>query len=101
MHSRCPGFQTRRCYGVENRGQPGPRRSDDGKRRTESGYTVLKQRLPESGAGDFNVFQTTTTHRQTPGAKKGRLIPGHRRRSSDMIRISTVRPPGKPIENPV
>jgi len=56
MHSRCPGFQTRRCYGVENRSQLGPRRSDDGKRRTESGYTVLKQRSPESGAGDLNVF---------------------------------------------
>ena len=76
MHSRCPGFQTRRCYGVENRGQPGPRRSDDGKRRTKSGYTVLKQRLPAN---------TRCEHRW----------------SSDMIRISTVRPPGKPIEKPV
>jgi len=44
---------------------------------------------PESGPGGFKFFKTTGAHRDAPGAKQRRLIPGHHRSSSGMNRIST------------
>jgi len=54
--SHCPGFQSRRRYGVDTKGLPGPHRSGAGKHRSESGYTVLNRCLPGSGPGGFNFF---------------------------------------------
>jgi len=89
--SHCPGFQPRRRYGVDTGAYRGA-----GKHRFKSGYTVLNQCSPGSGPGGFIFFKTTVTHR---AAKQRRLIPGHRRSSSGINRISTVRPPGKTIVN--
>ena len=75
--------------------QLGPHHSDTGKHRIESGYTVLIRRSPEM-APVFLIFKTTGTHR---GAKHRRLIPGHHRGSSGLIRLSTVRPPGETAVN--
>jgi len=82
-----------------HRGPPGPHRSDAGKHRIESGYTVLNRRSPRSGPGGFNFFKQpglTGTHR---GAKQRWLSPGHHRSSFSMNRISTVRPPGDTVAN--
>ena len=79
-----------------HQGPPGPHRSDAGEHRFESGYTVLNRRSPGNGPGCFNIFKTTGAHR---GAKQRRLSPGHHRNSSDMNRISTVRPPGDTVAN--
>ena len=45
------------------RGPLGPHRSDAGRHRIESGYTVLNRRSPGSGPGDFKSFKTTGAHR--------------------------------------
>ena len=76
-------------------------RSDAGKHRIESEYTVLNRRLPGiSGPGDFNFLNNrsrlTGTRR---AAKQRRLILGHHRSSSGMNRISTVRPLDKTVAN--
>ena len=81
------------------RSQPGPHRGDAGKHRIESGYIALNRRSPGSGPGGFNFCKQprlTGTHR---AAIQRRLIPGHHRSSSDMKRISTVRPPGETVAN--
>jgi len=46
-----------------HRGPPGPRRSDAGKHRIESGYTVSNRRSPGCGPGGFKFFKTSGTHR--------------------------------------
>jgi len=90
----CPDFLT----GASRFGQQGqsrPHRSNAGKHRIESGWTVLNRRLPESGPGV--VFFKSGTHR---GAKQNRLFPGHHRSSYGMIRFSTVRPAGETVVKP-
>ena len=52
-----------------HRGPPGPRRSDAGKNRIESGYTVLNRRSPGCGPGGFKIFKTSGTHRDASGRK--------------------------------
>ena len=72
--SHCPGFQSRRRYGVNRRSMGcGPR-----------GFNFFKQP------------GLTGTHRD---AIQRRLIPGRHRSSSGMNRISTVRPPGDTVAN--
>jgi len=75
---------------------PEPHRSGAGKHRIESGYTVFNRCSLASGPGRFIFLKTTVTHW---AAKQHRLIPGHHRSSSGINRISTVRPPGKPVAN--
>jgi len=82
-----------------HRGPPGTRRSDAGKHRIESGYTVLNRRSPGCGPGGFKNFKTSGTHRDARAEKQRRLIPGHHRSSSGMNRISTVGPPGETVAN--
>jgi len=82
--SHCPGFQSRRRYGVDTRAHP------DCTVATPTS-TALNRDTPGSGPGDFIFFKQpglTGTHR---GAQHHRLIPGYHRSSSGMNRISTVR----------
>jgi len=77
----------------------GPHRSDAGKHRIESGYTVLNRRSPGSDPGGFNIFKTAGAHQDAPGCETTPVSPGHHRTSSGMNRISTVKPPGDTVAN--
>ena len=94
--SHCPGFQSRRRYGVGT----GPYR--DHTVATPASTTLNRDTPCWTGfhrvvAGCFlKQPGLTWTHR---AAKQRRLIPGHHRNSSGMNRISTVRPPDDTVAN--
>jgi len=79
-----------------HRGPPGPHRSDAGKHRIESVYTVKPVFTGKWSRWFQKQPGLTGTHR---GAKQRRLSPWHHRSSSGMNRISTVRPPGDTVAN--
>ena len=74
---------------------PGPYRSDAGKHRIESGYTVLNRHSPGSCNGGFNYFKTTETHRDAPGYETAPAYSGAPRSASGMNRIFTVKTFGR------
>jgi len=97
--SHCPGFQSRRRYGV-----------DTGVHRDHAvatpASTALNREAPGWTGVHRDVAPVVSKNLKPPGltgtlraAKQRRLIPGHHRSSSGMNRISTVRPPGETVAN--
>ena len=88
--SHCPGFQSRRRYGV-----------DTGVHRAHAVATPASTTLNRDTTCWTGVYRDvalvisflkkTGTHRNATAAKQRRLIPGHHRRSSCINRITTGR----------
>jgi len=95
--SYCPGFQSRRRYGVDtgaHRDHTVATPANTALNRVTPCWTGFHREVAPVVSKTLKQPVLTGT---TRAAKQHRLIPGHHRSSSGMNRISTVRPPGETV----
>jgi len=97
--SHCPGFQSRRRYGVDtgaHQDHTVATQASTALNRDTPCWTGVQRDVAPVVSKFLKPPGLTGTHR---AAKQHRLIPGHHRSYSGLNRIFTVRPPGETVAN--